>query len=84
MLAVIGRVGIVGRALLFAGAGELLVRSAWRARADTIGTGDVLRHLLAGPLGVPLVGAIAVGLFAYAVLMVGEAVWRRNVRSPRL
>jgi hypothetical protein len=83
-LAIIGRVGMAGRALVFAAAGLLLARSTWRARADTVGTGDVLRQLLAGPFGPIVVGAIALGLFAYAALMVGEAVWRRNVRAPRL
>ncbi len=83
-LAVIGRIGLAGRGLMFGAAGVLLLRSAWRARADTIGAGDVLRHLMAGPYGQPLVAAIAVGLFAYAALMIGEAAWRRNVRQPRV
>ncbi|MGZ3407124.1 MAG: DUF1206 domain-containing protein [Polyangia bacterium] len=83
-IAIIGRVGLAGRALVFGAAGALLVRSTWRARADTIGTGDVLRQLLAGPFGPLVVAVIAVGLFAYAALMVGEAAWRRNVRAPRL
>ena len=83
-LIVVGRVGVVGRAFVFGAGGVLLVRSAWRARADTIGTGDVLRHLVAGPFGRPLVGALALGLFAYAALMIFEAAWRRNVRAPRL
>jgi hypothetical protein len=79
-LTVVGRVGLVGRGFVFGAGGVLLLRSAWRARADTIGTGDVLRHLVAGPFGQPLVGAIALGLFAYAALMICEAAWRRNVR----
>ncbi|MGZ3406929.1 MAG: DUF1206 domain-containing protein, partial [Polyangia bacterium] len=83
-IAIIGRIGLAGRALVFGAAGALLVRSTWRARADTVGTGDVLRQLLTGPFGPPVVAVIAVGLFAYAALMVGEAVWRRNVRAPRL
>lgn len=77
---IVGRIGLVGRGLVFGAGGALLVRSAWRERADTIGTGDVLRHLVAGPFGPPLVAAIAVGLFAYAALMIFEAAWRRNVR----
>ncbi|MCU1282435.1 MAG: hypothetical protein JWM53_5981 [bacterium] len=81
-LSVVGRIGLAGRALVFAAAGVLLVRSAWRARADTIGTGDVLRHVMTGPFGQPLVAIIAVGLFAYAALLVGEAAWRSNVRAP--
>lgn len=51
------------------------------ARADTIGTGDVLRHLFAAPFGQPLVAAAAVGLFAYAAFMLLEAAWRRSVRQ---
>ena len=82
-MAVIGRIGVIGRALVFAAGGLLLARSAFSARADTIGVGDVLRHLLAGPFGQPLVAALALGLFAYAALMVGEAAWRRNVQ-PKL
>lgn len=81
-LALVGRVGLVGRALLFGAAAALLMRSAWRARADTITTGDVLRHLVAGRFGAPLVGAIAVALFAYAALMIFEAAWRYNVQPP--
>ena len=80
-ISVIGRIGLVGRGLVFAAGGVLLLRSAWRERADTIGTGDVLRHLVAGRFGPPLVAAIAFGLFAYAVLMIFEAAWRRNVRA---
>jgi len=80
VVSVIGRIGLIGRGLIFGAGGVLLVRSAFSERADTIGTGDVLRHLVAGPFGPPLVAAIAVGLFAYAVLMIFEAAWRRNVR----
>lgn len=80
-LSITGRVGLVGRGFVFGAAGVMLVRSAWRARADTVGTGDVLRHLVAGPHGPVLVGAIALGLFAYAALMIFEAAWRRNVRQ---
>jgi hypothetical protein len=80
-LIIVGRVGLVGRGFVFGAAGLMLVRSAWRARADTIGTGDVLRHLVAGPLGSAIVAAIALGLFAYAALMIFEAAWRRNVRQ---
>lgn len=83
-LRILGRVGLFCRGLMFGAAGVLLARSAWRARADTIGTGDVLRQLMAGPLGQPLVAVIALGLFAYAVLMLGEAAWRRNVRDPHV
>jgi hypothetical protein len=84
VVAVVGRIGVGGRALVFAAAGVLLMRSAWRARADTVGTGDVLRQLMAGPFGPVVVALIAVGMFAYAVLLVGEAAWGRNVRAPRL
>ena len=80
-LTIVGRVGLVGRSFVFAAAGFMLVRSAWHARADTIGTGDVLRHLVAGPFGPAIVAAIALGLFAYAALMIFEAAWRRNVRQ---
>ncbi len=79
-VSIIGRIGLVGRGLVFAAGGVLLIRSAWRARAATNGTGDVLRHLVAGPFGPPFVAGIAVGLFAYAALMICEAAWRRNVR----
>lgn len=81
LLTIVGRVGLVGRGFVFGAAGVMLVRSAWRARADTIGTGDVLRHLVAGRFGQPLVAAIALALFAYAALMIFEAAWRKNVRQ---
>jgi hypothetical protein len=80
-LRLLGRIGLFGRSVMYGAAGVLLARSTWRARADTIGTGDVLRHLMASRFGRPLVAVIALGLFAYAALMVGEAVWRRNVRG---
>jgi uncharacterized protein DUF1206 len=84
VLRFLGRVGLFGRGLMFGAAGVLLARSAWHSRPEMIGTGDVLRHLMAGPLGQPLVAVIAIGLFAYAALMVGEAAWRRSVREPRV
>lgn len=81
LLAGVGRVGLAFRGLVFACGGALLMRSAWRARAETVGIGDVLRDVAARPFGIALVGAIAIGLLAYAALMVGEAVWRRNVQE---
>jgi len=76
----LGRAGLVGRAFVFAAGGVMLARSAWRARMEVLGTGGVLRELVAVPFGQTLVAAIAVGLFAYAALMIFEAAWRRNVR----
>ena len=77
----IGRIALVGRAFVFGAGGFLLARSALRARADVIGTGDVLRHLFAAPFGQPLVAIAAIGLFAYAAFMLLEAAWRRSVRE---
>ena len=81
---IIGRVGLLGRGLAFGAAGVLLARSAVRAQANTVDIGDVLRQLVAGRFGGPLVAGIAVGFFAYAALMIFQAAWRRNVRAPRL
>lgn len=78
-VAVVGRIGTAGRALVFGAGGLMLVRSAWRARADTVGTGDILRHLFAAPLGQPLVAVAALGLLAYAALMALQATWRKSV-----
>ena len=58
----------------------MLARSALRARADTIGTGDVLRHFFGVPFGQPVVAVAAVGLFAFAAHLATQAAWRRSVR----
>jgi hypothetical protein len=80
-LSAVGRVGLAVRGVLFGAAGVLLVRSAWRARADTVSTGDVLRRLAASSFGVPVMAVLSVGLFAYAGLMFAEACWRHM--NPR-
>jgi hypothetical protein len=76
----VGRAGLGVRGLVFALGGVLLAHSGWRARADTLDVGDVLREVAHRPFGIALVGLIAVGLFAYAALMIGEAVWRRDAQ----
>lgn len=76
-LTAVGRVGLLARAGLFTAGGLLLIRSSLRASADTVGVGDVLRRVAESPFGRPSVGLLAVGLFAYAALMLGMAVWRR-------
>ena len=76
----VGRAALVGRAFVFGAGGFLLARSALRARADTIGTGDVLRHLFAAPFGQTLVTIAAVGMLAYAAFMALEAAWRQSVQ----
>ncbi len=78
IVSAVGRIGIGGRALVFGAGGIMLVRSAWRARADTVGTGDILRHLFA--FGQPVLVVAALGLLAYAARMTLEAAWRRSVR----
>ena len=75
----IGRVGLAGRALVFGAGGVMLARCALRARADTIGTGDILRHLFGVPFGQPVVAVVAVGLFAFAAYLATQAAWRRSV-----
>ena len=75
----IGRAGLVGRALVFGSGGVMLARSALRARADTIGTGDVLRHLFGEPFGQLIVFVAAMGLFAFAAHLATQAAWRRSV-----
>jgi hypothetical protein len=79
-VALIGRLGLAGRAIVFGAGGLMLARSALRARADTIGTGDVLRHLFAAPFGQTLVTIAAVGMLAYAAFMALEAAWRQSVQ----
>lgn len=82
-IAIVGRVGVGARGLVFGIAGVLLMHSAWRARADTVGTGDVLRRVAGSAFGLPAVAVLAVGLFAYAGLMLAEAGWRRMSRRDR-
>lgn len=80
VVAAVGRIGTAGRALVFGAGGLMLARSAFRARADTVGTGDILRHLFAAPFGQPLVAAAALGLLAYAAFMTLQATWRKSVQ----
>ena len=82
-LSVVGRVGVAVRGLLFGVAGALLFRSAVRARADTVSSGDVLRRVAESAFGIPTVALLALGLLAYAALMLAEACWRRMAGGGR-
>lgn len=85
VLSIVGRVGLGVRALLFGLGGALLLRSMVEARPASLSSGDVLRWVAESSYGIPLVALFALGLLAYAALMLAEAFWRRcdkNVRAP--
>ncbi|MDF3069070.1 MAG: rane protein [Polyangiaceae bacterium] len=72
------RVGIAARALVFLIAGGFLVVAAVTANPnDAKGFGDSLATLRDTPVGAPLLGAVAVGLLAFAVYQLIEARYRR-------
>jgi Domain of Unknown Function (DUF1206) len=75
---VLGRVGLTGRALVFALIGYFLVRTAIDFNAHTaVGVDGALARLEHQPLGSWLVGLVAVGLLTFACFSLFEARYRR-------
>ena len=73
-----GRLGIAARGIVFAVAGVLLVLAAYHSNADRArGLGGSLDTLQQQPYGPWLLGAVAVGLFAYGLYLFIRARYRR-------
>lgn len=74
----LGRVGTIGRGLVFALIGVLLVSAAWTFDADRAGGMDAaFRTLLAQPFGQILAIVAALALVAFGVYGLAEARYRR-------
>jgi hypothetical protein len=74
----LGRIGTIGRGVVFALIGVLLVSAAWRFDAKQTGGMDAaFRTLLAQPFGQVLGIAAALALIAFGVYGYAEARWRR-------
>jgi hypothetical protein len=79
-----GRVGFAARGLVFLVIGGFLVAAAIQARASEVrGLGGALDTLAAQPFGWILLGATAVGLFAFGVFSFIEALYR-HIDAPGL
>lgn len=75
---VLGRVGLVSRALVFALVGWFLVRTAVDCDANkAIGIDGALRAVTREAYGAWLLGLVAVGLIAFALFSFAEGVYRR-------
>ena len=72
------RAGILARAVVFAIIGGFLLVAAWHADpSEAGGLGAALRALRAQPFGPVLLGAVGLGLVAFAVYSFVAARWRR-------
>jgi hypothetical protein len=72
------RAGILARAVVFAIVGGFLLVAAWQADpSEAGGLGAALRSLRAQPFGPVLLGAVGLGLVAFAVYSFVAARWRR-------
>jgi hypothetical protein len=72
------RAGILARAVVFAIIGGFLLVAAWRADPSAAGgLGAALRALREQPFGPVLLGAVGLGLVAFAVYSFVAARWRR-------
>lgn len=77
-LDVLGRVGLVSRALVFAVVGYFLIRTAIDYDpTKAIGIDGALRQVAREPYGSWLLGAVAVGLLTFAAASLAEARYRR-------
>jgi Domain of Unknown Function (DUF1206) len=74
----LGRVGTIGRGVVFALTGALVVTAGWTASPGQAGGMDVaMRTLLDQPYGDALVSVVAVGLLAFGCFGFAEARYRR-------
>lgn len=75
-----GRFGMAARGAVIAIAGGFIVVAAWRFDPnEATGLGGALRALLREPFGPWLLGAVALGLIAYGLLMLAVARYGRIV-----
>jgi len=74
----LGRVGTIGRGVVFALMGALVVTAGWTASPGQAGGMDVaMRTLLDRPFGAALVTVVALGLLAFGCFGFAEARYRR-------
>jgi hypothetical protein len=77
-LASLGSAGLLARFVVFGLIGLFFVRAAWEYDPkEAIGLDGALRKLVEGPYGEALLGALAAGLFCYALFCFVEARYRR-------
>jgi hypothetical protein len=77
-LDIVGRVGLVSRALVFALIGYFLIRTAIDYNpSKAVGIDGALRDLAGQPYGSWLLGLVAVGLLIFAAASLAEARYRR-------
>lgn len=75
---VVGRVGLIARALVYVMIGMFLIRAARQLDAEEAGgMRQALDALASGPLGPWALGALALGLIAYGIYLLFDARYRR-------
>lgn len=76
------RFGLISRGLVYCIIGGFVASSAYAAQAGNIeGVGDALSYLRSQPYGAWLLAIVSVGLFAFGIYSVLEAIYRR-IDSP--
>src|SRR5205085_7158571 len=81
---VLAYAGYFARAVVFVTMGAFLAVAAWRFNSgEAAGLAGALRALQAQPYGPYLLGATAIGLFAFGLLQFVQAVWRR-IDAPKV
>ena len=79
----LGRAGYIGRGLATLPLGIFLLRAGWEVRASEVRTwADALQTVEAQPFGSVILTAVALGLIAFGLFGVVEAVFRR-IDAPR-
>ena len=77
-VAVLARLGLTARAVLFALSGWLLFHAGWTGDPRRVGgLGAALDALAAAPAGRAVVGLVAAGCVAYGIYQLAKARWRR-------
>lgn len=77
-VAIVARVGITARGVLYALCGWLLLRAGWMGEPRSVGgLGVALDALAAAPAGHTVVGVVGAGCVAYGIYQLAKARWRR-------
>ena len=83
-IAVVARIGLAARGVVFCLVGGFFILAAWRADpSESGGLGKALLTLQAQPYGPWLLALIAAGLFAFGTYSVIQGIYRR-IDSPRV
>ena len=83
-IAVVARIGLAARGVVFCLVGGFFILAAWRADpSESGGLGKALLTLQAQPYGPWLLALIAIGLFAFGTYSVIQGIYRR-IDSPRV